>query len=347
MRSGFLKLLVVTLAALSAASVYRFVSRSAYKPTSGVPREVIALYSSWKQEHGKLYATPAENDHRLKVFYSQKLFIDQANVDYKTVKLQRDGEVIQNSPFTLNAFADLSTDEFTAMYAGEAEEENEFAEPAPEVPLVEKAEAVSEESGFDIRIRNQGSCGSCWAFSAVANYEKYYHMKTGQRLDLSQQQLVDCDTSSSGCNGGHTYLALGWFSGRGAALASAYPYTAHNGVCKSVATTNKLTFSVDKPSFSYNYAATRISAGYIISISLYSSGKFRYLDSSSSTFDASASGECSQSKNHAINAVAAGNGALKFLNSWGTKWGSSGQKWVKPCSSTTLWGSSSYVTSPK
>lgn len=347
MRPAFLKLLVVALAALSAAAVYRHVTKSANNPSSGVPREVISLYSSWKQTHGKLYATPAENDHRLRVFYSQKLFVDQANADYINLKLERDGEVISQAPFTLNAFADLSSEEFTAKYTGEVEEDNEFAESAPEVPMLESADAGLAQSTFDVRIRNQGSCGSCWAFSAIATYEKFYFMKTGQRVDLSQQHMVDCDTTDSGCNGGLSSNALTWLSGKGSPLASAYPYTASKGVCKSVATTNKLTFSVNRPTFSTSYATDRISAGHLISVSVYASGKFRYLDSSDTPFDASATGECSQTKNHAINAVSSSSGNLRLLNSWGTSWGNKGLKWVKPCSATKLWADLSYVTTPQ
>ena len=122
MRAGFAKLFVVVLAALSAAALYRHVRSSVEKPNSGIPREVIALYASWKQSHGKLYATPAENDHRLKVFYSQKQFVDKANIDYAELRLKRDGEIITENPFALNAFADL-TEEAAGLFVEEIAEQ--------------------------------------------------------------------------------------------------------------------------------------------------------------------------------------------------------------------------------
>ena len=82
-------------------------------------------------------------------------------------------------------------------------------------------------------VKDQGQCGSCWAFSAVGTLESFSLMK-GQSISLSEQQLVDCSKKygNYGCNGGFNYQGLAYVKDHGIAYTKDYPYTAHNGACK-------------------------------------------------------------------------------------------------------------------
>lgn len=61
-------------------------------------------------------------------------------------------------------------------------------------------------------VKNQGNCGSCWAFSVVGAVESVTAIATGTLLSLSEQQIVDCDKASGndGCNGGDQVPAFKW-----------------------------------------------------------------------------------------------------------------------------------------
>merc|ERR1719379_1727638 len=101
-------------------------------------------------------------------------------------------------------------------------------------------------------VKNQGHCGSCWAFSATAIMESHHSIETGHLLSLSEQELVDCcgkyttdsenpcglddPASRKGCNGGDKAGAMQFFdieSGRGQHTEAEYPYTGKDGECQS------------------------------------------------------------------------------------------------------------------
>ena len=84
------------------------------------------------------------------------------------------------------------------------------------------------------KIKNQGSCGSCWSFAATATSESWSLIKTKLTYDLSEQQLIDCSGSygNQGCNGGWPSSALKYIVDKGLTIESAYPYVARQQSCQ-------------------------------------------------------------------------------------------------------------------
>jgi hypothetical protein len=303
-------------------------------------------YIKWKTEFGRLYATPAEDNFRMGVFIDQRDFVSQSNENYNSKMLER-GKVLSEPMFALNQFGDLTDEEFTSMYTG-------LSQKSSSLPLVELPKNLlrsshkhrrlqQNPSQFELRIRAQGSCGSCWAFSTILMTEKHYFDEHRTQLDFSQQELVDCDQGNDGCVGGTPEIAINYLIEHGIALASEYPYITSAGACRRDQT-SRVTVNV-KPMkelypFHIKAAASIVEAGGIAGIAVYSTGKFRYLTNSSEPYDASIGGECGKLVNHAINLHEANPDTMvvNVINSWGTKWAVKGTKKIKVCSEENVLG---------
>ena len=87
--------------------------------------------------------------------------------------------------------------------------------------------SVDWRSEYDIPIRDQGSCGSCWAFSATYEVEIFNYIVNGRQSNLSEQDLVDCVYDHDDClTGGWMWDAYTYISKMGGVpTESDYPYT--------------------------------------------------------------------------------------------------------------------------
>jgi len=82
-------------------------------------------------------------------------------------------------------------------------------------------------------VKDQASCGSCWAFSIVGNLEGVYHIKHGEFKQFSEQQIVDCDTKDSGCGGGWMEWGMQYIQQAGGIqVQKDYPYKGVKQTCK-------------------------------------------------------------------------------------------------------------------
>jgi C1A family cysteine protease len=88
-----------------------------------------------------------------------------------------------------------------------------------------------EKGGFNKKVENQQECGSCWAFATSQAVSAAFTIKTGKESRLSKQQLVDCETKSSGCDGGLVHTAMDYIKTNGLASEEDYPYKGIKGHC--------------------------------------------------------------------------------------------------------------------
>jgi len=142
-------------------------------------------------DYGLSYGTKEEYNFRFEIFKKKDL----------------ENQEINNNPentFTVghNQFSTWTDEEYKAIlgYRGPKTLEGEEFTELDESNL--EASVDWRSKGAVNSVKNQGRCGSCWAFSATAAVEGHHKIATGKLLSLSEQQVVDCDTRSHGCNGG-------------------------------------------------------------------------------------------------------------------------------------------------
>nr|XP_014994896.1 cathepsin O [Macaca mulatta] len=138
--------------------------------------------------------------------------------------------------YGINQFSYLFPEEFKAIYL--RSKPSKFPRYSAEVHR--SIPNVSWPLRFDWRdkhvvtqVRNQQTCGGCWAFSVVGAVESAYAIKGKPLEDLSVQQVIDCSYTNYGCNGGSTLNALNWLNKMQVKLVkdSEYPFKAQNGLC--------------------------------------------------------------------------------------------------------------------
>ena len=126
----------------------------------------------------------------------------------------------------------MSWDEFQAVYVNGLNGNPHLRRPKNYVDLP-KASSDSVDwvsKGAVTPVKNQGQCGSCWAFSTTGSFEGAYQVATGNLVSFSEQNLVSCDTVDDGCSGGLMDNAFGWIkSNGGLCTEDDYPYTSGSG----------------------------------------------------------------------------------------------------------------------
>ncbi|XP_010539770.1 PREDICTED: cysteine protease XCP2 [Tarenaya hassleriana] len=283
---------------------------------------LIELFEKWISRFEKVYETAEEKLRRFEVFKENLNHIDETN------------KKVTNYWLGLNEFADLTHEEFKKMYLGlktdlisrkeDRSYDEEFAykdvEAIPKSVDWRKKGAVTE-------VKNQGSCGSCWAFSTVAAVEGINQIVTGNLSSLSEQELIDCDTTyNNGCNGGLMDYAFDYIIKNGGLHEEeVYPYAMEEGTCemqKDEARVVTIDGYKDVPR-NDEKSLLKALAHQPLSVAIEASGReFQFYKGG--VFD----GRCGTDLDHGVAAVGYGSSkGMDYIivkNSWGPRWGEKG-----------------------
>ena len=285
--------------------------------------EIKAVHESWLVQHGKSYNSLGEKEERFQIFKDNLRFIDEHNADPD-----------RSYKVGLNRFADLTNDEYRSKYLGIKKKDTRpklsTGKSDRYAPLAGESlpESIDwREKGAVPAIKDQGSCGSCWAFSTVGAIEGINQIVTGDLITLSEQELVDCDRSyNDGCNGGLMDYAFEFIINNGGIDSEAdYPYKGIDGRCDQNRKNAKVV-SIDKYEDVTPYNEKALQKAVVsqpISIAMEGSGTaFQLYTSGIFT------GKCGTALDHGVLIVGYGteNGKDYWIvrNSWGKEWGEEG-----------------------
>ncbi|KAI6688791.1 hypothetical protein NL676_025619 [Syzygium grande] len=188
---------------------------------------VSELFEAWCKEHGKAYSSEREKLHRLRVFRDNLDFVARHN-----------GNGSSSYALALNDFADLTHQEFRSSRLGLSRAavnagRPRIAGPGPGLGGGVPSSVDWRDKGAVTRVKDQGSCGACWSFSATGAIEGINKIITGSLVSLSEQELVDCDkTYNDGCGGGLMDYAFQFvIDNHGIDTEDDYPYLVQDRTC--------------------------------------------------------------------------------------------------------------------
>jgi len=275
-------------------------------------------FADWMHAHGKSYAA---NE------FHTRFQIWKHNLHYV--------EKFRGSHFVaMNKFGDLTNKEFQRIFLGYSAAIP--AAPRHEEVLDEAAPPASVDwrtKGAVTAVKNQGQCGSCWAFSTTGSTEGAHAIKTGHLVSLSEQNLMDCSTSygNQGCNGGLMDNAFQYIiANKGIDTEACYPYTAQDGTTCNYSTScigATLSSYQDIPQGSETQLQAAVASHGPVSVAI-DAGLSSFQFYSGGVYSDASCGNSPNDLDHGVLAVGYGtlSGQAMWIvkNSWGSDWGVSG-----------------------
>jgi len=278
----------------------------------------VELFREFKNKHAKVYASDEHEMERFQIFKENVAYINSHNLNADT----------HGYTLGINQYADMTNAEYRSTLSTRPNREAGSLFIAPSNVSVPDSVDWRDEK-IVTPVKNQGQCGSCWAFSTVAALEGQYAKKEGNLVSFSEQQLVDCSRpqGNMGCNGGLMDQGFQYIQKYGIEREDDYTYTARDGTCKfdESKVVTKVTGFVDVKHQDEDALKTALATVGPISVAidashqsfqLYHSGVYNPVFCSSTRLD------------HGVTAVGYGaEGSTDYWlikNSWGAGWGESG-----------------------
>jgi C1A family cysteine protease len=210
---------------LFSALVVSSVSAHPYNPffSTALVVSPYPSFTTWQTLYGKEYLSASERDYRKSVY------------DRNVQKIARHNAHRHSWKMGANKFADLTSREFARLYlSGGYNNSTQNRVKDYNWTLLSNASALPNSVDWSAKgavtpVKDQGQCGSCWAFSTTGSLEGAWFLKHNALVNLSEQQLVDCSTAegNQGCNGGLMDYGFQYVvDNKGLTTDKAYPYTA-------------------------------------------------------------------------------------------------------------------------
>lgn len=196
-------------------------------------------WNTFKLEHGKVYDNEMEDKFRMKIYAENKHVIAKHNQRYQqglvsySLKQNKYGDMLHHEFVqAMNGF-NKTTKHNKGLYGKSNKVRGATFIPAAHVTYPDQVDW--RKKGSVTEIKDQGKCGSCWAFSTTGALEGQHFRKTGYLVSLSEQNLVDCSSAygNNGCNGGLMDNAFKYIKDNGGIdTEKTYPYEAVDDKCR-------------------------------------------------------------------------------------------------------------------